>query len=181
MAEVKPFVPVKLIVGIISSLEAAKAMAEEALKAVYGPADLRSGVYSFNLTDYYNQQMGQGLDRYFLSFARLVPPDSLSDIKVRTNALEEELRNALTPERRVVNIDPGILTGSALIMATTKDFAHRIPLRHGIYAHLELLFAKKTVRLLPWTYPDFQNEDYQRFFLEVRRIYLGQLKSLDRK
>jgi len=62
-------------------------------------------------------------------------------------------------------------------MATAKDFAHRIPLQHGIYAHLELLFSKKGVKVLDWTYPDFRSEEYQSFFREARKIYLEQLKS----
>ncbi|MGB9894061.1 MAG: DUF4416 family protein, partial [Candidatus Saccharicenans sp.] len=73
--------------------------------------------------------------------------------------------------------DPGYLTASALIMATTKDFAHRIPLNQGIYAHLEMLFQKKGVKLLEWTYPDFQQSGYQEFFLRVREVYLAQLKQ----
>jgi hypothetical protein len=81
-------------------------------------------------------------------------------------------------ESRIVNIDPGILTASALIMATAKDFAHRVPLRQGIYAHLELLFSRNAVKLLPWTYPDFKKEGYQRFFIETREAYLRQLRAL---
>jgi Domain of unknown function (DUF4416) len=178
MAEIKPFNPAKLIIGVISSLDAAVARTEEALKASYGPVELKSIAFRFDQTDYYDQQMGRGLSRLFLSFSRLVPPESLSIIKVYTNALEKEIRRSLGREERVINIDPGILTASALIMATAKDFAHRIPLNQGIYAHLELLFSRKAVKLLPWTYPDFKQEGYQRYFLEVRQAYLRQLKSL---
>jgi hypothetical protein len=121
--------------------------------------------------------MGKGLRRLFLSFSRLVPPESLSDIKVRTNVLEEEMKKSFSRESRVVNIDPGTLTASALIMATAKDFAHRVPLRQGIYAHLELLFSRTAVKLLPWTYPDLRQEGYQSFFWDARQAYLRQLKG----
>jgi Domain of unknown function (DUF4416) len=178
MAEIKPFAPAKLIVGVIYSLDAAVTGTEEALQASYGPVDFKSAAFRFDQTDYYDQQMGRGLSRLFLSFSRLVPPESLSSIKVCTNSLEKEIRKSLAREERVVNIDPGILTASALIMATAKDFAHRIPLSNGIYAHLELLFSRKAARLLPWSYPDFRQEGYQRYFLEVRQAYLRQLKSL---
>jgi len=110
-----------------------------------------------------------------MSFVRLISPETLSEIKIRTNALEEEIREEMKQTRRVVNIDPGYLTASALIMATAKDFAHRVPLQDGIYAHLELLFAKNVVRTLDWTYPDYKTEGYQKFFLDVRRIYLPQV------
>ncbi|MFC2166988.1 DUF4416 family protein, partial [Acidobacteriota bacterium] len=55
--------------------------------------------------------------------------------------------------------------------------AHRVPLQHGIYAHLEFLFGKKMIRTLDWTYPDYKAEDYQRFFLGVRKRYMEQLKA----
>jgi len=176
MAEVKPYTPAKLIIGIISSLDAAIGRTEEAVTATYGPVDLKSSAFPFDQTDYYDKQMGPGLRRLFLGFSGLIPPESLSSIKVHTNALEEELRKSFARAERIVNIDPGILTASALIMATTKNFAHRIPLSQGIYAHLELLFSGKTVKLLPWTYPDFEQEGYQRYFLEARQVYLLQLK-----
>jgi hypothetical protein len=177
MAEVRPFAPAKLIVGIITSLDAAVGRTEEAMTAAYGPIDLKSAAFPFNQTDYYEKQMGRGLSRLFMSFSRLVPPESLSGIKIHTNALEEELKKHFERRERIVNIDPGILTASALIMATAKDFAHRIPLGQGIYAHLELLFSRKAVKPLPWTYPDFRQEGYQKFFLEARQFYLRQLKS----
>lgn len=177
MTEVKPFAPAKLIIGIIFSQEAIFARTEEAVTAVYGPVDLRSPSFPFDQTDYYDKQMGKGLRRLFLSFSQLVPPESLSEIKIRTNVLEEEIRKSFAREFRVVNIDPGMLTGSALIMATAKDFAHRVPLRQGIYAHLELLFSRTAVKLLPWTYPDFRQKSYQSFFLDVRQAYLRQLKG----
>jgi hypothetical protein len=176
MAEVRSFAPVKLVVGIISSQDQYFSRCAEGLDALYGPLESRSPFFPFRLTDYYEKQMGEGLRRLFLSFAPLIPPDSLSEIKLRTNSLEEEIREAFAGKVRKVNIDPGILTGSALFMATAKDFAHRVPLQHGIYAHLELLFTKSAVRLLPWTYPDFRDEGYQEFFRKVRRTYLEQLR-----
>ena len=178
MAEVKLFTPAKLIIGIISSLDAVLDRTEKAVTAKYGPVDLKSAAFPFDQTDYYDKQMGTGLRRLFLSFARLVPPESLSDIKVYTNALEDEIKRSFARQIRVVNIDPGILTASALIMATAKDFAHRIPLSQGIYAHLELLFSRNAVKLLPWTYPDFKQEGYQRYLLETRQVYLRQLKHM---
>jgi hypothetical protein len=178
MAELTPFSPAKLIVGIISSQAAVFEQTEMALTALYGPVDIRSEAFPFDLTDYYAKQMGTGLRRQFWSFAELISPGSLSDIKVGTNALEKELRESFAGPERVVNIDPGALTASALIMATAKNFAHRIPLRDGVYAHLELLFSRNSVQLLPWTYPDFRQEGYQRFFIQARRTLLRQLRGI---
>ncbi len=114
----------------------------------------------------------------FLAFRDLICPDRLSDIKIETNAIEEELREKTGAGRRTVNLDPGILTGAALFMATTKDFAHRPPLQKGIYAHLELLFTKTGVKRLEWTYPDFRTDEHLPFFLSVRKGYLESIKPL---
>jgi hypothetical protein len=173
MAEIRPFAPGKLVCGIIAAEDAHFERAEAALGALYGPIDLRSGRFPFDFSDYYEPQMGPDLRRGFLSFAGLVPPESLSGIKVRTNALEEEIRLALGSARRVVNLDPGMIMAAALIMATAKDFSHRVPLQDGIYGHLEFLFRKDGIRLLEWTYPDFRDGRYNPFFLEARKRLLA--------
>jgi len=177
MAEPKAFPQVKLICGIISSEERFFEKAKEHLSGLYGPLDLSSPFFPFNFTAYYEKQMGDKLTRQFLSFAKLASPEALSGIKIRTNALEEEIREEMKQKRRVVNLDPGYLTASALIMATAKDFSHRIPLQNGIYAHLELLFGKKDVKTLDWTYPDYKTDGYHKFFLDVRQIYLSQVRK----
>jgi len=177
MVEPKHFSQVKLVCGIIASQELYFRKAEEKLVELYGPVDKASPIFDFDFTDYYEEQMGKNLKRKFLSFANLISPERLSEIKLQTNRLEEEIRKEFKAGQRIVNLDPGYLTPSALIMATAKDFAHRIPLREGIYAHLELLFSKKEVRVLSWTYPDYKTEGYQKFFMQIRQIYLSQKKG----
>jgi hypothetical protein len=175
VAEAKPFSPVKLICGVIFSSQNALVLTEERLTHLYGPIDFSSTSFAFDLTDYYEKQMGKNLRRKFLSFERLIDPENLSEIKLGTNRLEKEIQLSLKTSLRAVNIDPGYLTSSALIMATAKNFAHRVPLKKGIYAHLELLLTRKEARSLDWTYPDFKRAEYQDFFLRIRRIYLSQL------
>ncbi len=109
--------------------------------------------------------------------AKTFVPENLSEIKIRTNELEEELKLESGTSQRIINLDPGFLSASSLFMATAKDFAHRVPLQHGIYAHLELQFGKNEIRTLEWTYSDFKTESYRDFFLAVRKIYLEQLKA----
>lgn len=177
LANPQSFIPVKMICGIIASNERIDQRAEEKLVQRYGVLDLKSPLFSFDFTDYYEKQMGKNLKRKFLSFEKLIEPEKLSAIKLETNRLEEEIREELQASNRIVNLDPGYMTSSALIMATAKDFSHRVPLQNGIYAHLEFLFGKDEVRMLDWTYPDFKSEDYQKYFLAVRRIYLSQLRK----
>jgi len=92
MAEIKPFSQVKLICGIIASKEASFKKAEEHLVRFYGSLDITSPLITFNFTDYYEKQMGKNLKRQFLSFASLISPEKLGKIKLRTNGLEEEIR-----------------------------------------------------------------------------------------
>jgi len=177
MTEAKAFVAVKLICGMIASRDIVFEKTEEILKNLYGPVDFFSAYIPFTFTDYYEKDMGVGLRRKFLSFQELIPPENLSEIKIRTNVIEGELKQEYETSQRIMNLDPGILTASSLFMATAKDFAHRVPLQHGIYGHLEFLFGKKMIRTLDWTFPDFKTEDYQSFFLSVRKIYMEQLKT----
>lgn len=178
MAEAVPFKPVKLICGIIASQEDIFREARQKLTADWGSIDEESLIYPFEFTDYYEKQMGKGLKRQFFSFRKLIQPEMLSRIKLRTNRIEEEIMEKAGTSRRAVNIDPGYITTAALIMATAKDFAHRVPLEAGIYAHLEFLFGKKEIRLLDWTYPDFRTDGVQSFFLKVRQKYIHQLRML---
>ncbi len=177
MAEPKPFLPAKLICGIIAGEDPLFQSAQESLSLFFGAVDAQSLFFPFDLTDYYEKQMGLHLRRKFISFKKLIRPEKLSRIKLVTNRLEDDIRNEILSDHRVVNIDPGYILPSALIMATVKNFAHRVPLQQGIYAHLEFLFGKNDVRPLAWTYPDFRSQEYQDFFLKVRRIYLSQLKK----
>ena len=178
MAEAQDYSPVKLICGLIAGSEPVFQKSKEELIAKYGPIDSASKRFDFTLTDYYEKQMGGPLWRRFVSFAALIDPEQLAAIKLDTNALEDRIRREMKGERRCVNLDPGYVSGSALIMATAKDFAHRIPLQNGIYAHLEVLFGKNRIRVLDWTYPDFRSPMYHDWLLEVRRLYLAQRPSL---
>jgi len=177
MAEPLPFRPVKLICGIIASRPKVFKRSEEHLVHFHGPLDSESPMVDFSSTDYYQKEMGEDLKRKFLSFEKLISPEDLSGIKIRTNGLEQKIRDEFKAEHRIVNLDPGYCTPSALFLGTTKDFAHRVALRQGIYAHLEFLFGKDDVRVLSWTYPDYQTDAYKKFFLEVRKKLLRQLRE----
>ena len=178
MAQPKPFAPVKLFCGVIFGDAAAYDLAKGLLAEAHGRVDLESPGFAFDLTDYYEKEMGPGLTRRFMSFRGLVDPGRLPDIKLGTNALEERIREETGGRLRPVNIDPGYVTASAVVMATAKDFAHRIPLAGGIYAHLEFLFSRTDVKLLEWTYPDMRRDGVKRFFQGVRGIYLDQLRDV---
>ncbi|MBD3414421.1 MAG: DUF4416 family protein [Candidatus Aminicenantes bacterium] len=177
MAESQPFLNRKLIVAIIAGQADVFFETEKLLQTLYGPIDIQSEMFAFEETDYYEKQMGGVLlHRKFISFEQLIDPEQLSDIKITTNRLEKKIQECFSCSHRIVNIDPGILDSSSLIMATVKDFAHRVPLKKGIYGHLELLFGRDKVKKVEWTYPDFRKKTYHPFLLKARKKYLSQIK-----
>jgi hypothetical protein len=160
---------VKLFVGMLAGDPARFAEAETILVERCGPADASSAVLPFAYTDYYRAEMGEGLLRKFLSFERLIRPDELVDIKRTTNEIEEDFARRLAGgAARPVNLDPGCLSLSKVVLATTKDYSHRIYLGRGIYAEVTLHFRQGRYEPWEWTYPDYRTEEYGKFFLEVR-------------
>ncbi|UCD70545.1 MAG: DUF4416 family protein [Syntrophobacterales bacterium] len=165
--------PAKLVMSLISSEDELLMMAIEDLKSFLGEVDLLSDLLPFNLTRYYDEEMGSPLFRRFIAFKKLVPREALVDIKMRTNGIEE--RYSLNGCRRV-NIDPGILSAENVVLATTKDYAHRPYLRDGIFADLTLIFRSRSFRPLEWTYPDYRQGEVIELMNGLRRNYLSQLK-----
>jgi len=175
MGQEKPFEPWKLIIGLLIAEEDPPESDEivSSLEARFGPADFTSGPAPFTFTDYYNKEMGSRITRKFVSFERLVNPGKLSDIKRITDAIEIRFSRS---GRRRVNIDPGILSLSRLILASTKDNAHRVPLSKGIYGEITLLYRGKGFVSLPWTYPDYDTDLYKDIFIHIRKLLREQLK-----
>jgi hypothetical protein len=168
------FTPEKLVMGILISAPEKLEELLSALTASWGALDFQSARIPFTFTDYYDEEMGRPIERLFISFHDLVDPAAFADIKVRTNELEERFRD--TGGRRV-NLDPGLMALSRFTLATTKENAHRIPLTHGIYAEITLLYGKGGFRALEWTYPDFRGEAYLSILNEIRGLYKNQIRS----
>lgn len=170
--------PVNLIIGILSSFHDLFGIVEKLLEDYFGTVDFRSEIQPFHFTEYYNKEMGVGIKRQFFSFKKLIMPEKISIIKVQTNRIEEAIASTQTyPVKRPVNIDPGYINESRLILASTKDFSHRIYLRDGIYAEVTLNYRGGKYEDFPWTFPDYKSTKYQKFFLETRSIYVKKLKG----
>ncbi len=122
--------------------------------------------------------MGDTIDRMFLSFERLIEADQLPEIKRQTNQLEQEIAALLPIVKRPANLDPGYIEHAKVILASTKNFYHRIYLGGGIFGEVTMHFKNNTYHFFPWTYPDYQSRDYQEFFLRIRQIYRSQLRTM---
>lgn len=167
--------PVKLIVGLISSGGPETTDAKKILEHKFGPVEAEFGPIDFSATSYYDKEFGANLKRKFLSFKRLISLRKNYTIKQFTNSLEKKLsKNSM----RTVNIDPGYVSLAKLILFTTKNRSHRIYIDKGIYGDLELQFSGNSFLTLPWTYPDYASHEYINFFNTVRNNYLKEIQHL---
>jgi hypothetical protein len=158
----------KLIIGFIYKDEAIFIKSRDKLKKIFGRIDLESGPIDFNYTHYYEKEMGAGLKRRFISFGKLIPIQDLYRIKLYTNRLEAKFSNS---GKRQVNIDPGYVDLAKLVLASTKDYAHRIYLRKGIFAEITLSYRSNSFVPNDWTYPDYRSQEYIDIFNKVRKLY----------
>lgn len=166
--------PVKLVFSVFAPAAGILKDTINGLSALYGQPDFVSEQIPFDYTDYYSPEMGEKLVRRFLSMEKLIRPETLPNIKLTTNEIEEE--SAVAGQRQV-NIDPGYLSQSHLILATGKGYSHRPYLSDGIYADLTLIYQGKKFCSLPWTYPDYADEKQLAMLSAIRSRYLLQLKT----
>jgi len=178
MWDLKDPKPVKLIVGILAADRNCLHAAMEAVIDKFGKTDLTSHVWPFSETDYYRQETGPTILRQFISFEKLIEPEKLAKIKLVTNKLEKKLAKRLRiPLRRPVNLDPGIIEPAKLVLATTKNYSHRIYIGKRIYAEVTLIFNKGAWQPSEYTYPDYRTPHYHEFLTRVRTRLLEQLKA----
>ena len=169
--------PVKLIASIFTPKEDLIREVINELSLRYGPVDWESPPMFFDRTRYYEREMGWPLHRRFVSFEYLISPDDIVNVKLETNELESRY---LQEGNRLVNIDPGYIGLERLVLATGKNYVHRIYLRNGIYADLTLIYKKGSFRSLEWTYKDYADPKMIEMFNNVRKRYTGQLKERKR-
>jgi hypothetical protein len=163
---------VKLFIGMLSPEPALFDACAGILSLEYGPLDFSSEVMPWDQTDYYRDEMGSGISRKFLFFARLMDPGKLPAIKKFTATLEKKffLQAGLKSGRKI-NLDPGYVTEAKVVLATAKDFAHRIYIGENIYAEVTLRYNMKERSFAPheYTYPDFRTAAYIELFNKVRK------------
>jgi hypothetical protein len=169
MSHPAPHPQVLLLLAAFSRHEAALAWAKQQATVAWGPVALESQRFDFTETGYYDATMGTGLKKVFFVFQRPFDPAGLVEVKLETNRWEEEYAAAAgLPEPRPLNLDPGYLTPAKLVLASTKDFAHRIYLSRGIYAEITLQYRHHRWQHHQYTFPDYRRADYQEFFSQCR-------------
>lgn len=178
MGKLRPPKPVKLFLGMIARepelfTECTRLFAQE-----FGPVDLVSSILSWDHSEYYREEMGTGLLRMFIFFEPLVDPELLAAAKHHSIRIEASFSEpAAAAVRRRINLDPGYLTEAKVVLATTKDFPHRIYIGKNIYAESTLHYHKvgRSFQAVEHTYPDFRTETCLKLFNEARNILRAKL------
>ena len=169
MGMIRKVIPVKPVCAVTYGEANSVSKIIKQLEVILGPVEDRSQEVPFTFTSYYTDEMGKNLMKQFFSFTSSIHPENLPEIKRKTNELEESWS---VQGKRQVNLDPGYLTGSKLVLASTKDFAHRIFLGEGIYGDLQLQFRHNKFWPEAWTFPDYQTDLALEFFSRVRARFV---------
>jgi hypothetical protein len=157
-----------LFCGLLYVNEDCYLLARDLLIETFGPIILESGQYAWNHSKYYTQEMGNDIKRRFVLFDALFDTGQISDTKLKAIEIERCMSDK---GKRSVNVDPGYLTLAKVVLATTKNYSHRIYLRDGIYAEVTLTFRRGgTYEPHMYTYRDYVEDFARDFLLKAREI-----------
>jgi len=175
MGQPKLAVDVKLFTAVTFNNKEVFEKIKSILGEKFGNIDTLSAIYDFSYTQYYAREMGVDLKKQFLGFEKLIRPESLPDIKLMTNEIEGQFSQE---NRRQVNVDPGYLTAAKVVLATTKNFDHRIYLGNGIYGDVHLRYRGNKFIMNEWTYPDYRDMIVIDFFARLRKRYMKEYRKM---
>jgi hypothetical protein len=173
MSQPSPPKPAKLVIGFFLKERTLGTPIVENLVERFGDVDIVSDWMSFDQTAYYEPEMGAPLYRRMMTFETLIQQSALAQVKLFTNEVEKQYSDN---GKRVVNIDPGYLLLERFVLATGKNFAHRIYIGKEIYADLTLIFRKGRFVTLPWSFPDYAGTRVQTFLMRAREKFAVDLK-----
>ena len=164
----------KLVIGVIYADQQWLMKAKSAIQRQSWEIQHQSQEFHFDQTEYYSIEMGEGLKRCFLSIKGLQSLEFSADWKLKTAEIEQHLSNK---GKRKINLDPGYLDLSRVVLLSGKEGSHKIYLRNGVWADLVLLKDKGGYRHFPWTFPDIRTGCYDEFFLQLRAEYKKEKSS----
>ncbi len=176
MSRINPPKKAKLVIGFFLNDKKISSSVIKDLGGTFGSIDMVSPWIIFNHTVYYRKEMSYPLYRKILTFKHLIDQFNLDKIKLTTDSLEKKY---VSSGRRLVNIDPGYILAERFVLATGKNYAHRICIGAGVYADLTLVYSGRKFQKLPWTYPDYAEAHLEKFLTLTRNKYLVDLKKIE--
>ncbi|GBD99830.1 hypothetical protein BMS3Abin07_01876 [bacterium BMS3Abin07] len=156
-----------LFVGLLFGSSKELHLAEERLGNEFGNIAQESRIFDWAHSHYYEDELGSPIRRKFILFDKIISPEEIADIKVATNRIEQELSK---DRKRTVNIDPGYITAAKIVLASTKNYCHRIYLGKGIYAEVTLYYKDGGFHPTPFTFNDYRQREYIEFFKKAREF-----------
>ncbi|MBN2482583.1 MAG: DUF4416 family protein [Candidatus Omnitrophica bacterium] len=168
---------VKFICALIYQDETVYSKVKVLLERKFGALDFESKPILFDFTDYYCAEMGGGLTKRLVAFKKL--QDAARFVQIKRSCVALETRYS-RDTRRSINIDPGYLNEAHLVLTSTKDFYHRLYLGKGVFAEVTLYYAHRQFQDLPWTYPDYRTGAHKEMLMQIRNVYVGQIKKNSR-
>jgi len=167
--------PAKALIGVLFQKDEIYQQFLRHFETIEVEIELESEIYKFDSTDYYQEEMGSGLYRIFLSLKGLYPVEQSVSLKNETNSWENEWKEA---GKRTLNLDPGYLDLHKVVLLSGKEGPQKIYLGGGIWADLNLIRKAGRFEALPWTFPDLRESRYHSFFERVRENLKLDLKSI---
>lgn len=174
MGKVKEPEEVALFIATLYSKNEYFEKAFKILVEEFGNTLFVSQPYKWDYSRYYDKELGSPILRQFIFFEKFINPRLLPDIKIRTNEMEESLS---IKGKRQINLDPGYMTLSKIVLASTKNYAHRLYLDKGIYGEVTLIYKDKTYKPHIFTYRDYQDKICLDIFMKVREIIKSKISK----
>lgn len=138
--------------------------------AELSPIAMISPAFPFTESSYYRASMGDELKKQFAVLSGWYDPAELASHKLMSHVWESDFARIIPLDvERPLNIDPGYMSMTKLVLGSTKNREHRIYLRDGIYAEVTLAFRNQQWQHFSWTYPDYQRDDFRVFFHRARK------------
>ncbi len=179
MGQIKSAPHGHLFIAIMSKNAELQAAALEKLTECFGEIMGQGPLFAVNdFTDYYEPEFGSNLQKQFIIFRNPIGLENAHRIKVWTNELEADFAEQSTGQiRRRINLDPGYLEPSKLVLFSTKNFSHRVYCGDGIFGEVTLIYEHGKYKILPWTYPDYYWAESLKFLMAMR----NEIVRLNRK
>ncbi|HMK48742.1 MAG TPA: DUF4416 family protein [Thermodesulfovibrionales bacterium] len=133
----------------------------------FGKIFLISPAVPWDHSSHYRDELGWPILRQFLFFEGIIDTGSLPDFKLKTIQIEDALSSG---GKRRINLDPGYITLAKVVLASTKNYSHRIYMGKGIYAEVTLIYRTSEQTYTPhlFTYTDYQDRTNIDLFIEAR-------------
>ena len=169
----KPSPPAKFFFAIAWNGKDAHVEVEKILTNEFGPLNERSATYCFSeFSPYYDVELGSPVWKYLVSLERLMPADSIVDIKHFAEEIEGRFSTGEGDDRkRTVNVDPGYLNGWQVVLSTVKNYTHRISMGRGVFCEITLIYKDGSFQKQPWTFPDYVSPSVLEFLKKAREGY----------